>query len=166
MTPATKSFCFGFLPQAHITMSRFSVHRCMHPVHSIPKTVELLQWNHDCVHNKTRWPNAAISRAIRHHHAPPILPPILPPGAPLQLFRIVSPPPAGSLGQSMAKEPLPFKTTPCPSPATRQTNNASPLRAAVSAPNVVLHSEAAVASNSECPPPPGLTRLRRVCVRI
>ena len=48
MTPAT-NFCFGFLPQVHIIMSRFSVHRCMHPVHSISKTFKLLQWNHDCV---------------------------------------------------------------------------------------------------------------------
>ena len=50
MTPATKLLCFGFLPQVHITMSRLCVHRCMHPVHSISETFELLQWNHDCVH--------------------------------------------------------------------------------------------------------------------
>ena len=66
---AAKSFCFGFLPQVHVTMSRLSVHRCMHPVHSISKTFELLQWNHDCVHTQGK-------RVLRHgvlHLEPSVL---------------------------------------------------------------------------------------------
>ena len=62
ITPATKSLCFGFLPQVHITTSRLYVHRCMHPVHSISETFELLQWNHDCVQPTPPPPPRPFSR--------------------------------------------------------------------------------------------------------